>query len=555
MVVMCVLCRLACALSSVIALSLLSCAVILPPSGGPEDRIPPRVEECTVPSGTLRVGRQFNVTITFSEYVERGDVGRALTVSPTTPYRLEWSGRMLTVSFDSLRPQTTYRMSIATGVRDLRGNRATEPFTLVFSTGDQLDSCQLTGQIISSSTAPLYAMLLAADSTYPMLEYRIPASSDGHFLVSALPCIPFIVAAFADANGSAAFEPGEQCGVAAAPVLAVPSSQERAVRIWLGSTSARSPLEIVSCRSLSDRRIRIECSAPLLHIGVHQWTVHEYPTGRSIPVIATLARQPHVVELISGEPLADTSSYYLSLQPGGIVADSTGARLPDTVTCIFKGNSNADLLPMSLQAIEPNRDTTRDAELRPTLHVRWSDALAGTPHIVLVELPSDATIPVVIERSDDASIRVQPRDSLRPSTMYQWRVYLGSIHSWRGEPSNDTGYLRRTIQTLDTRVGGSLRGVVEDICCTCPRRIVVIRSPQRSLVATVQADSSGQFTIPFLPEGTYELDAFCDTNGNGRHDSSSIQPLIYGERVAEKPITVSIKARWDTNGIILRLAQ
>ncbi len=541
------------AAASAIAIFMLSCAVVLPPSGGPEDRTPPLVEECSIPNGMVRIGSQLAITLTFSEFVERSDIARNLGITPTAPYQLDWSGRRVTIVFDSLRPQTTYRMSIATGFRDLRGNRATEPFTLIFSTGDRLDSCQIRGLITSPVSAPLYAVLRPADSAASALEYRIPAASDGRFLADALPCTRFIVAAYADVNGTGSFEAGEPIGVAAASIQAQPPTQAPSVRIWLGRSSSAHELQVMSCRAISSRRIRIEFSAPLERISSRMWELADSARGRRVPIAATIATVPQTIELISGEPLSDTTTYHLTLTPGAIIADSTGAILPDTIALAFKGAAIPDTVPLSIRSVEPNRDTTRNADLKPVLHVVWTDALALIPKVTLTQQPHRDTIPIAIEQPDDASIRVQPRDSLQPGTRYSWLVHLRDVRSWRGVSSSDTGFLIRTIVTLDTRTGGSLSGTVDDSCCNCQHRIVIVRTPQQAIVATAEADSRGYFRIPFLPEGRYELDAFCDQNANGRYDSGALWPLRYGEPLAERPVPISIKARWDVSGITLRL--
>lgn len=539
--------------TSAIAIGMLSCAVVLPPSGGPEDRTPPLVEECSIPNGMLRIGSQLAIKLTFSEYVERSDIARNLSITPTAPYQLDWSGRRVTIAFDSLRPQTTYRMSIATGFRDLHGNRATEPFTLVFSTGDQLDSCQIHGLITSSVSAPLYAVLRPADSAASALEYRIPAAADGRFLADALPCLRFVVAAYADVNGTGSLEAGEPVGVAAASIQAQPPAQSPSVRIWLGYSSSPRELEVISCRAISSRRIRIEFSAPLERISSRMVQLVESASARRVPIAATMASGPQTIEFISGEPLSDTTSYRLIFTPGALIADSTGASLPDTVSFAFKGLAIPDTLPLSIRSIEPNRDTTRNADLKPVLRVMWTDALAELPKVALIKQPHRDTIPIAIEQPDNASLRVQARDSLEPATTYTWLVQLRGVRSWRGASSSDTGFLVRTIVTLDTRTGGSLSGIVNDSCCNCQQRVVIVRTAQHAIVATAMADSSGHFRIPFLPEGKYELDAFCDQNANGRYDSGSLRPLRYGEPVAERPIPISIKARWDVSGITLRL--
>lgn len=546
---------LACAATSAIAIGMVGCAVVLPPSGGPEDRTPPFVEECSLPNGAVRIGLQLAITLTFNEYVERSDLARNLGITPTAPYLLDWSGRRVTIVFDRLRRQTTYRLSIGTGFRDLRGNRATEPFSLVFSTGDQVDSCYIRGLITSTVSAPLYAVLRPVDTAESALEYRIPAAADGRFLAEALPCLRFVVAAFADENGTGMFEAGEPVGVAVAPIEAQPPGQAPTVRIWLGQSISVPQLQVTSCSAASSRRIRIEFSTPLERIGKGQWKLVESASGRPIPIAATVSSGARTIELISGERLTNTTAYRLTLKPGALVVDSMGSILPDTISLAFNGTAIPDTLPLKIRSIEPNRDTTRNVDLQPVLYIAWTDALAEVPKVVLIKHARSDTIPIAIEQPDDASIRARPRDSLQPATFYTWLVELRNLHSWRGVASSDTGFLVRTLVTLDTRTGGSLSGIVEDSCCKCQQRIVIVRTPQHTVAATVSADSNGHFRIPFLPEGRYELDAFCDRNVNGRYDNGSLWPLRYGEPVAEHPIPITIKARWDVSGVTLRLGR
>ncbi|MCX7929142.1 MAG: Ig-like domain-containing protein [Chlorobi bacterium] len=536
------------------ALTLIGCAVVLPPPGGPDDRVPPQVEFCSIPHGLLGVGTELAIEVRFSEYIERSDVLRCIAISPRAAMNIEWNGRTLTILLDSLRKGTTYRLSIAPDYRDLRGNHATEPFSRVFSTGNYLDSCRISGTILTTDATPLYAQLIPSDTTRSTTRYIVPAARDGSFLADALPCETFFVTAFADANGNGEYDNGEKCGVAASTIVAAPTPAY--VRIWLSLPPPRNPLRVLNARAITERRIRTTVSLPINRTERNHWQLTDSISRKNIPIVGTVLRDADHLDILSAEPLSEERTYILAPSANADICDTVGrALVVDTTAVTFSGKSIPDSMPLHVVQLVPPRDTTRNAPLMPSLHVLWSDAIATLPTIELFETGSDTVVPLKVERQDDAHIIAQPRDSLRPTTQYTWHIVLAAARSWRGIPSSDTNTLVRSIFTLDTRDGGSVRGIVIDSCCNCRQVIVLARNRQGGTVATARANADGRFIIGYLPEDSYQLDVFCDANANNVYDSGGLNPLQLGEHVATSPVAVSIKARWITDGVTIRLGR
>ena len=70
---------------------LTACANPVPPSGGPEDTTPPSVVRSRPVSDTVNVPTSTqSLRIEFSEYVERGSLPRAITVTPAFERPLEY---------------------------------------------------------------------------------------------------------------------------------------------------------------------------------------------------------------------------------------------------------------------------------------------------------------------------------------------------------------------------------------------------------------------------------------------------------------------------------
>lgn len=541
---------------TLIAVSILvlsGCAVVMPPSGGPLDRTPPIVERCNIPSGLLNTGQSMTIELTFSEYVERSEVERSIIINPATRYYTSWNGRTLAIVLDSLHWATTYQVSIAPAYHDLHGNQATEPFSLVFSTGNHLDSCQIKGTITGGETYPRYVILIPRDASRLQLRYRIPAATNGNFVAEGLRCEEFIVAAFADVNNNGMFDSGEECGVAFKPVQA--SFTPPTIRLWLERCWTPRPLTIASVRAITNRRLYVRSSAPLSRIAAYDWRIHNQQTGDTIPILAAYADVAEELVLITAKPLDTGIMYRLLLTHAASITDTIDNPLADTSGIEFVGTNITDTLRPYLKRLIPSRDTTFREALSPSLQLLWSDALSATPRVELRDASNGIAIPLVFERRDDAHFVARPRDSLKPATTYQWLIYLDPTRSWNGGKPWDTGSVSRTIITLDTRQGGSVRGSVQDSCCYCRHITVVARSSTGGIIGTTIADTIGNFVFPYLPEGEYYFDAYCDANNNGRYDGGSIEPLRFGERIAISPIRVAVKARWTTDGIIIRLAQ
>lgn len=537
--------------TSILILS--GCAVVMPPSGGPPDLTPPFVERSSVPHGLVNAGRSLAIELTFSEYVERSEVERSIIINPSAHYYTTWSGRTLTIVLDSLHGATTYQVSLAPAYHDLHGTQANEPFSLVFSTGNHLDSCQIKGTITGGQMRPRYVVLIPRDTSRLQLHYRVPAGTHGTFLADGLPCEEFIVTAFADANNNGMFDSGEECSVAFKPVQA--SFPPPTIRLWLEQCWMPRPISITSVRAITNRRLQVRSSALLSRLTTSDWHVHNQQTGDTISILAAFADNAEQFVLITATPLDTGIVYRLRPSHTASITDTLGNLLTDTNGVEFAGISTPDTLQPYLKSFSPNRDTTFDESLLPSLELIWSDGLRVPPGVELRDTNNDTVVPVILERRDDAHFIARPRDSLRPATVYQWIVRLDSAQSWSGRGSQDTGSVVRTIITLDTRQGGSVRGIVQDSCCHCRHIIVVARPTKGGIIGTTVADTVGNFVISYLPEGEYYFDAYCDANNNGRYDSGSIEPLRFGERIATDPIRAAIKARWTTDGVMIRLAQ
>ena len=133
-----------------------SCAnTTTPPSGGPKDTIPPVIVKLDPMDGSVNVPtRKTKLELTFNEYVVVKDP-KSLYLSPplekAPKYKIQ--NKSVVVYFENdLDSNKTYTLDLTNAIADNNEGNMYPGFTLVFSTGDQIDSMMLTGTVQDCNT-------------------------------------------------------------------------------------------------------------------------------------------------------------------------------------------------------------------------------------------------------------------------------------------------------------------------------------------------------------------------------------------------------------------
>lgn len=133
-----------------------SCAnTTTPPSGGPKDTIPPVITELFPAPGTINVPvNKTQLKLTFNEYVTVKDP-KSLYLSPplekAPKYKLK--GKSVVVYFEEpLDSNKTYTLDVTNAIADNNEGNMYPGYTLVFSTGDRIDSMVITGVVQDCNT-------------------------------------------------------------------------------------------------------------------------------------------------------------------------------------------------------------------------------------------------------------------------------------------------------------------------------------------------------------------------------------------------------------------
>ena len=185
-----------------ILLLFLACARIGSPDGGPYDETPPKVMHTSPKFGAANEKNVKRVTIEFDEIVKIENASEKVVISPPQIQQpeIEANGRRITVTLlDSLKPNMTYTIDFADAIVDNNEGNPYGDYAFTFSTGEQVDTFQVSGHILNAENLePIKGMLVGLykvdslqvlpDSVFRTQPFERISRTDsrGHFVVKGL---------------------------------------------------------------------------------------------------------------------------------------------------------------------------------------------------------------------------------------------------------------------------------------------------------------------------------------------------------------------------------
>ena len=196
-------------------LLLVSCAKMGQPDGGWYDETSPKVIGADPADGGVGV-KSKKVSIYFDEFIKLDNPSEKVIVSPPQleAPEIKAAGKKITVSLvDSLKPNTTYTIDFSDAISDNNENNPMGNFTYSFSTGEVIDTMEVSGYVLEAENLePIKGILVGlysdqADSAFktkPMLRVS-RTDSRGRFVVKGIAPGSYRIYALQDMDGNYMF--------------------------------------------------------------------------------------------------------------------------------------------------------------------------------------------------------------------------------------------------------------------------------------------------------------------------------------------------------------
>lgn len=189
------------------------------PDGGPYDETPPKIVAMSPELGQ-KGGSTRKISIFFDEGIKVENASEKIIVSPPqleSP-EIKTSGKRITVELlDSLKPNTTYTIDFSDAIVDANESNPLGNFTYFFSTGEEIDSFEVSGYVLNASDLePIKGILVGLhanleDSAFTSEPFQRVARTDGngHFCIKGVASGDYRIYALKDMDNDFKYVRGE----------------------------------------------------------------------------------------------------------------------------------------------------------------------------------------------------------------------------------------------------------------------------------------------------------------------------------------------------------
>ncbi len=581
-------------------LLLVSCAKMGQPDGGWYDETPPKVIGANPADGGVNV-KSKKVSIFFDEFIKLDNPSEKVVVSPPqmeTP-EIKSAGKKITVSLvDSLKPNTTYTIDFSDAISDNNENNPMGNFTYSFSTGEVIDTMEVSGYVLESENLePIKGILVGlysdqADSAFkskPMLRVS-RTDSRGRFVIKGIAPGSYRIYALQDMDGNYMYNQKSE-KLAFNHDIIVPSSKPdvRQDTTWVDSLHIKSIDQVNYTHFLPDNIVLRAFTAPLTDRFFLKSERKEannfslfFSYGDSIlPTLRGLNFDEKDAFIIEPTEKKDTITYWLrdtalvnqdtlQVEMAYRMTDSTGVLVDkvDTLELLSK-QPYAKRLKQLNKELE---DWTKKQEKLKKKGEPYDSIMPAKPLQVQVGVSSQLdpdknvrfTFPTPLAKADTAGIHLYAKhDTLwyrapfefrpipnknreyelmgewRPDIEYSLEVDSAAFQDIYGLVSNP---IKQGFKVSSLDEYGTL--LVNITSLNDQPLLVQLLNGQDQVIKEVKA-VNGVAEFYYLKPEKYYMRLIVDRNGNGKWDTGDYDKDQQAEEVYYYPTFIECKAKWD----------
>lgn len=538
------------------ALTLISsCANPEPPSGGPPDEDPPQVVSSIPENGTLRFNDD-QVVIELNEYINRNKLEESIFISPEVETEISTGFSHVEIEFlEPLDSNVTYALTIGTEYTDLANNRPERAFTLIFSTGDRLDSGIIRGKVIDNDPAGAFIFL------YPLADidpdtlnpghtppgYRTQIGTEGDFEFQALPHGPYRLIAVRDTYRDKVFDRGvDAFGAPARAVEALDSAQPN-IFLRIGPIEDLNAPQVYGVTAITERLIEVSFSESMNPTSIipENFELHDSAGRANAPTAISAypsGSSANAARIWLAAPLQTDIRWALTARN---VRDSIGNVVSDTANrAVFSATARPDTAPPAL-LVAPVTDSSRNISIDRDFVFIFDRAIDPSAFAEAVTLRDsrDTLVQYALQWRSPNKPALVPLQPLEGQAWYAIRLSMKGVRGFNGVSMPDS-LAELRFETVDIRSFGAIAGTLIDNLDGDKPYVLILEKANSDKRYTQTLNGKGAWEFTDIPPGSYTIWGYYDENENGEYDFGSPFPYLPAERFGAFGPSIKVRARW-----------
>ena len=579
-----------------------SCARMGTPDGGWYDEAPPRIIGSSPADRSTHVASK-KINIYFNEYIKVADASQNVIVSPPQKEvpEIKVKGKRVVIELeDSLKPNTTFTIDFSDAITDFTEDNPLGNYTYTVSTGEQIDTIEMSGYVIDASNLePVKGILVGLyneldDSVFRTKPLMRVARTDasGHFTIRGVAPGEYRVYALQDADNDYMFTQKSEM-IAFSHQIFSPSvtTAMRQDTIWRDIHHIDSISQVTYQRFLPDDIVlnafqEVQTGRYLIKTerkDADRINMFFSYGSEKLPVIKGLNFQSDDAFILEKNAKQDTLTYWLRdtmLIHQDTLRFSMEYEMTDTLGHLVMQTDTIEALakvPYEKRLKEEKKafeNWQKEQEKRKKREERY-DSIYPTPHLepsymIAASMDPDRSIfiemPAPLEKLDTTGIHLYSKiDSLwyrapfkfqpcpqklrmyevitdwHPGTEYSFEVDSAAFVDIYGLVSSEfkRGIKVKTLDEYSSLVL-HISGAPDTVSV-----VVELLNGSDKMVKSAKVGTDGTAQFYYVVPGTYYTRAFLDRNNNGIWDTGSYDEDLQAEEMYYNPRQIDAKAKWD----------
>lgn len=540
---------------------LISCANPLPPSGGPPDTTPPRIISTKPGNATMNYSGN-SISLEFNKYMDRNKVTESAYLSPPKRVEYSWSGRTLKIDFlEELDSNTTYAFNLGSEYSDIYGNKPSSAFAVIFSTGSDIDSGRIDGELIGKEPAGSFVYAYRIDDINPdtldirhtKSKYRVQVGTNGKFSIRALKNGTYRLIALNDVFRNEIYDEGIDNFASATEDVALKGDSIGLIMIKTGGIIDKSKPQLFEVISINSFQLMAVFSEDIdtSSISINSFILTDSVSGVRLNIHSAFLDVESGKRLLinAKDEMSVGQRYRLSCDTSELaLRDLAGNRISDTAFSRSFSADGREITQTGKLVKAPFQDSTVNVSLDARFPFIFNFALQSEGSgsaFSLFKTGDTVETKYLLEWYMDNTPVIVPEEKLEGNMGYALRLDLSKIIDIAGKSIADSSVTIR-FWTEDLRSSGSVSGkVTSEITGDI---YIVFSDGKHKRQAKLKDDKS--WSIPEIPPGQYSVELFYDFNGNGLYDFGNSFPFILAEKFKIFESKITVKGRWELENVI-----
>ncbi len=588
-----------------------SCAKMGNPDGGWYDETPPQVIGAEPEDKGINVNSR-KIKILFNEFIKIENATDNVIVSPPQLEQpeIKAAGKRILIELkDSLKSNTTYTIDFSDAISDNNEGNPLGNFTYSFSTGDRIDTLEVSGNVLEAENLePVKGILvglhpvadslktgssvLDVDSVFrkqPLLRVS-RTDSRGHFVIKGIAPGSYRVFALQDMDGTYTFSQKSE-KIAFNHEIFVPSFKPdvRQDTIWSDSLHIRSITPVHYTHFLPDDimlRAFTELQTDRFFLKTERKQANRFDVFFSyghaeLPTIKGLNFNAEDAFVVEPSEKKDTILYWLrdttlvnqdtlSVEMTYYATDSLGELQlkTDTLEILSKDPYAKRMKKLADEHKEWKKKQEKAAKkgmpVDSVMPVKHLDLKWNAPSELAPDQNISVTFTTPLALADTSKIRLYSKiDTLWYEAPYEFRPMKNAHRTYEllGEWRPEVEYSLEVDSAAFTDIYGltsnklkqgfkvksldSFSSLIFTFEGMAGKNIIAYLLDKGGNTIKTATTTDGSVQFFYIKPGTYYLQMLVDHNGNGQWDTGNYDEDLQPEEVYYYPHAIECKEKWD----------